>query len=353
VIEKRRRLEIGEVHTLTIALVGCGGTGSFAALHLARLAWVLEQKRQRVNLVFIDPDTVEEKNIGRQNFVAGEIGRNKAEALAWRYSAAFGLAIQPIAKPFTAELGRGSLAPDHWRKNLTLLIGAVDTPAARRELAGMDYTSGRVWWLDAGNGRNHGQVLIGNAEAVKVEPGVFASAAPLPSVQEPELLADEAPAPALAGPSCADLLVLEAQSLMVNTMMAAWVGVYATRLLLSRDLDIQATYLDLQSGAARSVGVIGQTARVKQAEPVARPERVTTAGLELAVDADTWDLEELLEIQERICPTCGGELTNGRNYINQIETEIVFCPACHWMIPVELIGDLVAEAAEELEAVPG
>jgi PRTRC genetic system ThiF family protein len=346
-IQKRHRIEVGDSDLTRLVLVGCGGTGSFTALHLARLAWVLGEKGQKVELVFIDPDRVEEKNIGRQNFVAGEIGRNKAEALAWRYSAAFGLAIRPLAQPFTAELGRRRLAPDRWGKNLTVLIGAVDNPAARRELAGMDYT-GRVWWLDAGNGRNNGQVLIGNAEAVRVEPGGFASAAPLPSVQEPELLVDEGLPEVLAGPSCADLLVQEAQSLMINTMMAAWIGVYATRLLLSRDLDMQATYLDLQSGAARSVGVSGQAAVIEQAQ--AKPERVTTTGLELAYDADTWNLEELLEIEERICPVCGGQVADGRHTIDGDETGIVFCPECNWMIPVDHLGDLIAEAAETVEA---
>ena len=43
-IEKRYRLEVGEFNQVKIILIGCGGTGSFAALHLARLAWAMRDK---------------------------------------------------------------------------------------------------------------------------------------------------------------------------------------------------------------------------------------------------------------------------------------------------------------------
>lgn len=57
------------------------------------------------------------------------------------------------------------------------------------------------------------------------------------------------------GESCAELATREAQSLMINQMMAGWMANYLTRLLVSRDLDIYATYIDLVTGSARSMAI--------------------------------------------------------------------------------------------------
>jgi PRTRC genetic system ThiF family protein len=156
-INKRYRVEIGDYRRLVIMLVGCGGSGSFAALHLARLAYVAKQKNISLKLVFVDPDTVEEKNIGRQNFAPAEIGLNKAYALAGRHNLAFGLEIAAVAGQFKQSLA------SEWRYNLhngdiLLLVGAVDNAAARRKIAGVS-THRQIWWLDAGNDLHSGQVL--------------------------------------------------------------------------------------------------------------------------------------------------------------------------------------------------
>ena len=50
---------------------------------------------------------------------------------------------------------------------LNLVVGCVDNGAARRAIAATldaePYQAHHAWWLDAGNGRNDGQVLLGNA----------------------------------------------------------------------------------------------------------------------------------------------------------------------------------------------
>ena len=63
---------------LRIALIGCGGTGSWLAPAIARLARVVSERGQSVEVVFVDPDTVEVANVPRQNFCDAEIGRFKA-----------------------------------------------------------------------------------------------------------------------------------------------------------------------------------------------------------------------------------------------------------------------------------
>jgi hypothetical protein len=61
-----------------IYIIGCGGVGSWLAPALALLT-------SPAQLVLIDADILEEKNLDRQLFKPEDIGRSKAEALSERY----------------------------------------------------------------------------------------------------------------------------------------------------------------------------------------------------------------------------------------------------------------------------
>ena len=65
-----------------IILVGAGGTGSFVAEGLCRLLINYPD----IPIYIIDFDTVEKKNILRQNFYPQDVGKFKAQALAERYA---------------------------------------------------------------------------------------------------------------------------------------------------------------------------------------------------------------------------------------------------------------------------
>lgn len=338
-IERSYRIELGEFRRVRLILAGCGGTGSFAALHMARLGWVMQEKGLEVKLMFVDPDLVEAENIGRQNFCPAEVGRPKAETLAWRYAAAFGLDIAPVLDRFKALVASNIRRGGY--DEMTVVVGCVDTPAARREIRQMPYGSW-CWWLDSGNDLANGQVLLGNwhQPECSIDPLGYATMVPLPSVQEPGLILrhlrqDEEPR------SCAELLVEESQSLMINQMMASWIGTYLARLLLSQDLDVMATYVSL-NGAARSVAITGK--RLELAVKRAGPP------WQIGPDLDGWLDEEWLEIADGICPACGGGVAEGRNVYQGEEVDIVFCPACTWELPVEQIELGLLELAETVGA---
>jgi len=252
--EKHYRIQIGDPDIYRIYLVGCGGTGSFLALHLARLAYHLrEQYGKAARLVFVDPDRVEAKNIGRQNFCPAEVGEYKAQTLMRRYNAAFGLDIQAVCAPFEQSMTTGRVA-------FRLLIGAVDNAAARRELQmAATVMGGATWWLDCGNHEHAGQVLLGNRadlRAPEIALG-FCGGLPLPSGQAPELLEIANNELRMTnGESCAELALRDAQSLMVNQMAAGWAASYVYRLLVGKDLDVYATYFDLVTGSARSLPIV-------------------------------------------------------------------------------------------------
>ena len=124
---------------ITIALVGCGGTGSHIAQALARIAAHTRHGREQLRLVFLDGDHVEEKNVGRQLFGPGDVGQNKAIALAARFNHLFGLAIEAIPAMATQTLLQkpaknmqvlveGNLAIGCSGKDITLaIIGKIGT----------------------------------------------------------------------------------------------------------------------------------------------------------------------------------------------------------------------------------
>ncbi len=254
-IEKRYPIEIGEPSSIHIILIGCGGTGSFLALHLARLAYhARDRYGMDIRLVFVDPDVVEVRNIGRQNFAPAEIGKPKAWCLMERFNRAFGLDITAHIGPFDqAVLRKGDYHP------LTILVGCVDNAAARQSIhdAATAHHPGMTWWLDCGNHDHSGQVLLGNRADLKkpeISPLGFCTGLPLPSVQHPELLEPEPEGEAI-GASCADLTLADIQGLMVNQAVAAFAAQYLYRMLLTGDLDMYATYFDLGTGSARSLGI--------------------------------------------------------------------------------------------------
>jgi PRTRC genetic system ThiF family protein len=249
-------VHLGDYQRIQLLLVGCGGTGSWLAPAVARLARVLRDERQReVSVTFMDPDVVEARNTVRQNFCAAEVGRPKALALASRYSAAWGLEIEALRQSFSGHLPRPPNG--HWVDRV-VLIGCVDNAAARQALhdaleprsyKGLPH----VWWLDCGNGYRGGQVLLGSARkpvelARAFRLPTICTALPSPGWQRPELLT---PAPDEQTSDCTEITRLNTQSLTVNQVIASVAADYLNGLLLG-GLRCFATYVSLQAKTMRS-----------------------------------------------------------------------------------------------------
>ena len=232
-----------------IAVVGCGGTGGFAAEGICRL---LAGRTVPKQLVLIDGDRVEERNLGRQNFCPEDLGNFKAQALAERLARRYRLpvaySVSPL-EPKEREYERGPLT------GCALVIGCVDNAPARAAIV-THITLGH-WWLDAGNGAEFGQVLIGNARAEAMgrrdlapfdqEKGLC-HALPLPTQVRPELLV---PAPRPRA-SCAAAVAAGEQGPTINQAMAVLV-VEAVRLLLEGSLTWWQGYLELNHLGVRTV----------------------------------------------------------------------------------------------------
>ena len=209
-----------------IIVVGCGGTGGFVADGLARL---LPRTKE---LVLIDMDTVEERNLNRQSFTAADVGLFKSEALAKRLAGKYGRPVQYSILP----VGAGALPGG-------IVVGCVDNGPARQAIA--DHLHDGQWWVDSGNGPNFGQILMGNSKIEKLRPSFVAGLCcrlPLPIIQQPALLAQ-----ATRQRSCAEAVAADDQSPTINQAMGALVFEVVRRIIEGTCPWMQ-LYLDLDAG---------------------------------------------------------------------------------------------------------
>jgi len=131
-----------------ITVIGCGGNGSHLIPNLARLVKTLGRK---IEIVLVDGDEVEDKNLIRQHFIQADVGKNKAAALAKRYSAALGVEIGHVPEYLTSENASGIIRPTG-----QLIISCTDNLKSRKLISN---TKGN-YWIDLGNEESSGQVVF-------------------------------------------------------------------------------------------------------------------------------------------------------------------------------------------------
>ena len=232
-----------------IVIVGCGGTGGFVADHICRLFTGRPAK-----IVLVDHDRVERHNVLRQNFTTNEIGMYKSETLAQRLAQAYERPICYSVLPFNS-------ANTAWNtpNRKALIIGCVDNAEARKEIAKSltttYYYGPPAWWIDVGNGKDWGQILIGNTTdnrllkyGFKKESGIC-EYFPVPTIQRPDLLTsipDEPP-----DTDCAAALDLTDQDPTINAMMAMH-AVHTVRRIVAGTCTYMSQYVNLEDGSTVS-----------------------------------------------------------------------------------------------------
>jgi PRTRC genetic system ThiF family protein len=213
----------------TVTIVGVGGTGAQVARIVGRMAYDMQRSRRHApQIVLIDPDVVEEKNVGRQLFSPSLLGRNKAECVGRMLNLALGLDVRWI--------------PDHVdpirhfdRYGSNLVVSCVDNHEARKAIHQVSGVG-----VFGGNDVKTAQVCIGNADDPDLvrrfldgREGTYPYL-PKEGLLFPELLQPEPepirPTPE-AGVSCADLVAEGRQHLLVNDMVASMMGQYIYNLL--------------------------------------------------------------------------------------------------------------------------
>lgn len=209
-----------------------------------------------VSLILVDHDRVEPQNIGRQQFFPGDVGKFKSQALAERLARQYGRAIGYSVYPYMHDLVYKSMGGGmHTLAAQGIIIGCVDNAAARRSICEQWKSSN--WWIDAGNGYSSGQVLIGNAREEMFLQEVFdeenqtVEALPLPTLQLPSLLSPVARIPKFKR-DCAEAVIADEQSPVINQAMATLVLEFTHRLLIG-NLSWMGAYIDLDAGTLQTV----------------------------------------------------------------------------------------------------
>lgn len=212
-----------------IVVIGAGGTGGYVIPHLYRIAYA---SGRPCRIIIADGDIVEQKNLIRQNFAECDIGENKAQVMAERYSEVFGIETEYIPDFIENEQqllellrfehsGRNSIKP------ISILIGAVDNNRSRIMCNNVFKKLDDIIYIDSGNGEFTGQVICG----VKMSGRVISK--PVASVY-PDLLKDTEKFPSEL--SCAERSVSAPQSIAANVFASSAVISMLYHLLIEGNL---------------------------------------------------------------------------------------------------------------------
>lgn len=231
--------------SLTVVLVGAGGTG-------ARVAALLPKLLRRGDAVqILDPDEVEERNLIRQHFIRRDVGRGKAEVVAMRiagecervgitlgyHRAAFdddvfnrvGLLEAPRTRVARHEGDPARF--DHG----TIVLGCSDNKNARMAMHRFVRARSNRALIDAGNEMRGGQVLLAASswpvwevvdDAMQSTTyrgagmGAFAALDALTACYPALLTPDTAP---IGGAGCGmAAATIDLQTVTANNLAAAW-----------------------------------------------------------------------------------------------------------------------------------
>jgi PRTRC genetic system ThiF family protein len=217
---------------IEIIIIGCGGTGGYLIRDLSRFLYSIDRRlpgQSQITVTLYDGDLVEDKNIMRQNFMPSDIGQNKAEVMANRHVRAFAIDIQYVPEMFSFEKHGNKLNTGAQK----IIIGCVDNNSARREIAKtMSYMltsvgrspnyNKRTIWIDSGNERKTGQVILGNAEMENVT-DIF------PDILDPKQDTVEVR-------SCAERMLEDEQNMFVNLTASNLILNYLRKVVLNENL---------------------------------------------------------------------------------------------------------------------
>lgn len=252
--------------TPRVVLLGCGGTGSHLLPNILQYLWAQQtkDKKELPEIVLVDGDTVEQKNLVRQRFTSADLNLNKAAALARRYTSAFGIRMHAFEGYISDVDQLMKLAPPD-RPNI--IIGAVDNHRARMVM--WQYYMARthqypVFWIDAGNEGWNGQAILAARPDPtnrtsnlhhwsQAKPGEGIAPVDLPCFfdEYPKDFLKIGGTPPVPQNECAIMVEQDPQTIQAN-MMSAFCATSLTVQVLSKEIRTMALYFDAMSGNTKA-----------------------------------------------------------------------------------------------------
>lgn len=229
-----------------VYLIGAGGTGSQVITALAQMHYAMVKLGHPggLDVTVIDDDRVSDANIGRQWFFPADVGQYKSDVLVHRTNMTLGTQWTSIPERVSAS---SQLRAD-------LVIGAVDSRAARFAImrAMERAPSGPKYWLDFGNSKMTGQVILGQVVGDRRK----TNGESLPHVGEifPEIIDPHAVDPD-EGPSCSLAEALEKQSLFINRTLVSHGMAMLWELFRHHKINFHGVFVNLATGRASSLAI--------------------------------------------------------------------------------------------------
>lgn len=228
-------------HQVTVVVVGAGGTGSLVVTKLARLHQALLQlDHPGLYVTVIDPDIVEEHNVGRQLFTSPDIGSYKADVLVTKINHAFSLDWDCENKKFRSEDAKTNI-----------VFGCVDNVPARKKILKEFYHKSnsrdfekKFFLIDCGNARDYGQVILSDYEGTLRNINDIIPDWHLQDTEE------------LQGQGCGYMERMMEQDLFIND----WVSLHAVNLIkelfFRKHLNYQGVFFDASQGTNNKLEIV-------------------------------------------------------------------------------------------------
>lgn len=216
---------INPTNPITVNVIGAGGTGSKVMTALLEMNHSLNELGHAGLFIRLwDNDIITQANLGRQRFAESEVGLYKSVAIINRINRFSGTNWKAEARKF--EKDNNGKFPDN--VGASIYISCVDSVKARFEIAdilselsnGRAYSNHPRYWLDFGNSKHTGQVLLSTIGKIR-QPNSekYETVASLPMVtdefgellKQSELEDDT--------PSCSLAEALEKQDLYINSSL--------------------------------------------------------------------------------------------------------------------------------------
>lgn len=165
---------LNELRRLQIIQFGVGGTGSWLTMYISKFLGNITTRFNsddlNVTYTIIDPDTVEHRNVLRQNFTNEDVGRAKVTATKRKNMLQFSKIYPAYDSPQTRKrIGDYVDESGDNIRHLNVIFGCVDSNKIRRNIFSYckNDSDRKTVYIDAGNDVYHGQVIT---SAFNVEP---------------------------------------------------------------------------------------------------------------------------------------------------------------------------------------
>lgn len=219
---------LNPANPVSVNLIGAGRTGSQVLHLLGRMNYsLLAHGHPGLFVRLFDGDSISKANIGCQLFFENEIGFNKAAVLINRANRQYGTNWKAFLYNYDKENFQAN--PKYFAANIT--ISCVDTIAARFTIAEIiaglkesykNYRDRLIYWMDFGNLKDTGQVLLSTVGEVR-QPNSkkYKAIASLPFITDEykEQLNEQIPTETNL-PSCSLAQALNQQDLFINPSVA-------------------------------------------------------------------------------------------------------------------------------------